>query len=241
MSYTVIGSAAEARALVRQLERMPGPFGFDTETEGINPKKQPAAGDHGAIVCFTVAWPEGTDVAAAFFWADLDIVAVMGPWWATAPVVGHNLYGFDAHLCRRAGYGLGNIRMDTLRAHRLIDTHPDASHGLKALMPRYIGTEPVGEFESLFSRRKCLGIDDSGEPRMTWRKVADEARVPTLVGGVSYRLGEAREPVKLSTIRTEHTSLLPELYAYACLDAVAALKLWQLFESRMADTHWVQP
>lgn len=230
----IVETAAQADAWLTRVVGQSGPFGFDTETEGINPKKQPAAGDHGRVACFTVA--NLTD-EATFFWATPEVVSVMGPWWSQAPVVGHNLYGFDAHLCRRAGYPLGNIVMDTLRAHRLIDTDPDAEHGLKALMRRYLGIEPVGAFAELFTRKRCLEVVEQGEPRRSWRKV-DGEKVPTLVGGPASRFGELTELVPLSEIRTTYTNLLADLVRYACLDAVATLKLYQLFSERMRTTGW---
>jgi hypothetical protein len=231
----VIADGTAAKRWVAANPYSAGPFGFDTETEGINPKLQPAAGDAGAIVCFTVA--SRTD-GATFFWATPDVLSVLGPWWSQAPVVGHNLYGFDAHLCRRAGYPLRNIRMDTLRAHKLLDTDPDAEHGLKPLMQRYLGLEPVGAFEELFTRRKCLESVAESELKTTWRKVGENPRCPTLVGGPHSRFGEVRELVPLSRIRTEHPALLADLYRYACLDAIATLRLWELFSERMSSCVW---
>jgi hypothetical protein len=242
----VIDTPTAARAWLTLLERHPGPFGFDTETEGIDPRSQPAAGDHGRIVCFTVAVPTGElggrlSAQAYFFWATPEIVDVIGPWWSTAPVVGHNLYGFDAHLCRRAGFPLGNIRMDTLRAHRLLDTSTDAEHGLKPLMARYLRIDPVGKFEELFTRRKCLEEVPAGELKTTRRNVGDEPKVPTLVGGAHSRFGELTELVPLSEIRTTYTNLLPALIEYACLDAIATLQLWKLFDARLRSTRWELP
>ncbi len=230
----IVETVGQALTWLRRNAGNPRPVGFDLETEGINPKVQPAAGDAGRIACFTVANLEGE---ATFFWATPEVVSVMGPWWSQAAVVGHNLYGFDAHLCRRAGYPLGNIVMDTLRAHRLIDTDPDAEHGLKALMRRYLGIEPVGAFAELFTRKRCLEVVEQGEPRNTRRKLDGEF-VPTVIGGPVSRFGELTELVPLSEIRTTYTNLLPDLVRYACLDAVATLKLWQLFSERMRETRW---
>jgi hypothetical protein len=241
-----IDTATDAAAWVAEQAIYAGPWGFDTETEGLDPRKQPAAGDHGRIVCFTVATPvrvSGDELEAdgAFFWANDEVLSVLGPWWESAPVVGHNLYGFDAHMCRRAGYELGNIRMDTLRAHRLIDTGPDVEHGLKALMHSWLGIEPVGKLTELFSRKRCLEVTTAGEMKYTWRKVDDSnPRVPTLIGGPTSRFGEMSELVPLSAIRTEYPHLLEALYQYALLDAVATLKLWWKFQRRMAATKWVQ-
>lgn len=242
----IVETAADATAWVAEQSIYAGPWGFDLETEGINPKTQPAAGDHGRIVCFTVASPtkvSGDELEAegAFFWANDDVLSVVGPWWRTAPVVGHNLYGFDAHLCRRAGYPLDFVRMDTLRAHRLIDTGPDVSHGLKALLQSWLGIEPVGAFADLFNRKRCLEVNAAGEIKYTWRKVDDSnPRVPTLIGGAASRFGEVTELIPLSSIRAEYPHLLPKLYEYALLDAVATLKLWWKFTRRMAATKWVR-
>lgn len=246
MEPWVIGTADEARAWLRETQFLSGPYGFDLETVGINPKTQPAAGDHGRIVCFTVARPLGIEpngnlkVDGTFFWGNPDVVEVMGPWWSTAPVVGHNLYGFDAHLCRRAGYPLNRIVMDTLRAHRLINTDPDARHGLKALMELWLGIAPVGKIDSLFSRRKCLEEVPGSEIKSTWRKVADEPRVPTITGGAHSRVGDLEELIPLDRIAAEFPHLLPSLIEYALLDAVATLRLWWAFSQRMESTAWVQ-
>lgn len=246
MSERIISTAAEATAWLASQRFCAGPWGWDTETEGLDPRKQPAAGDNGRIVCFTVASPVGIDstgqleATAAFFWAVPEVLAVIGPWWSTATLVGHNLYGFDAHMARKAGYPLRNIVMDTLRAHRLISTDPDAKHGLKALMELWLGIEPVGKLTELFSRRKCLEVVPDSEIKNTWRKVDDQPRVPTLVGGAHSRFGELTELIPLSSIESTYPHLLSDLYRYACLDAVATLKLWFEFERRMAKTVWIQ-
>lgn len=238
----VISTAAEAQAWLTEQQFCAGPWGWDCETEGIDPRKQPAAGDNGRMVCFTVATPVRVlagelQVDSAFFWANEAVLSVIGPWWKDAPVVGHNLYGFDAHLCRRAGYPLGDIVMDTLRASRIVETHPDAQHGLKPLMARWLGIEPVGAFADLFTRKVCLEEVEASELKLTRRKF-DDAFVPTLVGGAHSRFGEMTEFVPLSQIPDKYTALLPALYEYALLDAEATLRLWWIFSQRMAAMPW---
>lgn len=165
----MISSTSEAKALAYRLANRKQPVvGIDCETEGIDPRKQPAAGPAGRIVCWTLAWDDHDE---EIIWANAETWAVLAPVLLTLPVVGHNCFSFDAHMFRKAGAPLGNIVADTIRMSRLINTNEDASHGLKMLMKYWLDIEPVGAFDELFTRRKCLEEVPEGKLRQTWRKM----------------------------------------------------------------------
>jgi hypothetical protein len=233
-AWDAAGAKAVAAALVNRRERV---CGVDCETEGINPKKEPAAGPKGRIVCWTVSW----DDQDAFIWATPDTWAVLAPVLHDLPIVGHNWYGFDGHMFRKAGAPCHNIVADTLRMHRLINTDEEASHGLKSLMKWWLGIEPVGGFEELFTRLKKLEDAPETDLKETKRKVGDTPKVPTLLGGAHSRVGSLREVIPLSEIPTTYPGLLPTLVKYAKLDARATLELWKLFDAKLKEMPWEYP
>lgn len=222
--------------------RQRDPVGIDCETVGIDPRKEPASGPKGKIVCWSLAWDSGSqDLCVAGIWGNRSTWGILGPLLQGLPVVGHNLWGFDAHMFRKAGYPIQNIVCDTLRAHKsIINPDEEAEHGLKSLMRWWLKQEPVGSFESLFSRRQCLGEEPAGVIKSTRRKV-DECTVPTVVGGAHSRLGAGTEFLPLDRIPEDYPHLLDTLYEYAVLDARAALELYFLFEKRMQETPWPIP
>ncbi len=233
------------------IRRISTACGIDSETEGINPKVDPAAGPKGRIVCWTLSWVEAapygqsgvpdTVIKDAFIWANADTWQVLAPLLNELPVVGHNIWGFDAHMFRKAGAPLGNVVADTMRMHKLINTAEDAHHGLKSLMKWWLNIEPVGEFTDLFQRLKKLEDDPGGPLKETKRKVGDTPRVPSLVGGPSSRVGTITEFIPLSTIPTDYPHLLPTLIKYAKLDSRATLELYLLFLKKMKETPWEVP
>lgn len=228
----------EAEVLATALQvRKDTVVGIDCETEGIDPKVDPAAGPKGRIVCWTLSW----DDLDAFVWATPDTWRVLAPVLATLPVVGHNIFGFDAHMFRKAGAPLGNIVADTLRHHRLINPTEGASHGLKALMHWWLKQEPVGSFEELFTRLKCLEEVPEGTIKSVKRKVGEDQKVPTLLGGAHSRVGSITEFIPLSSIPSDYPELLPILIKYAKLDSRATLQLYHLFRKELQEMPWPVP
>lgn len=235
-----VTSTAEAAAIRGRLEYRTKPYvGVDCETVDIDPRTQPAAGPYGRIVCWSVAWYEGSEVVSAVIWANPETRAVLGSYLQELPAVGHNLWGFDCHLFRRSGFPLA-VHHDTLRLHRLINGSDDAEHGLKALIRWWLPHwKVVGDFDELFTKRKSLGVVSLGErgAKKTKRKVAGES-IPTLVAGDYTRLGAGTEFVRLDCIPSDYPKLLPVLIEYAALDAVAALVLFEMFAERLGEMPW---
>ncbi len=227
----IVKTAEEAEAFYHDNYTGSGPYGLDCETVGIDPRSEPASGDNGRIVCFTVASEQYT----TFFWWNDQVKLVMKPWLESAPVIGHNIYGFDYHMFRKEGVILRNIVGDTLRMHRLLCTAEGVEHGLKALMKWWLNLEPTGSFEQLFSRRRCVGTEHS-EAKYTKRKIGDTSGIPTLICGDYSRLGAGTETVPLDEIETNYPQLLPVLYEYACLDATATLRLYEMLCKKMNQT-----
>lgn len=234
-SWITTRDAAEALAF-RIGNRSEEVCGLDCETEGINPKKDPPAGPKGRIVCWTVAW----DNEAAGVWANPETWSVLRPLLVRLSVVGHNLLGFDCHMFRKSGVPLGRPVADTMRMFRIVNPDEDASAGLKALMKWQLGWPPVGDFDDLFTRRECLGVDPGGELKRTRRKVEGET-VPTLVGGAASRLGAGHAILPLSEIPELYPDLLDLLYRYATLDARATLELYRRFRKQLTATPWTLP
>lgn len=241
----VVGRDISPEDFLAFIKEQPGLYGLDCETVGVDPTAESPVG-RGRIVAWSLAWvdkaaglhPErATPLAgSAFLWAEcLDVFA---DWLATAPVVGHNLFSFDRHVFANHGITLGNVVADSLRMAKLLDAE-STDNGLKAWMGRAFGYTPVGDYEDLFSRRKCLGAEDLGaDKRPTRRKVGEVPGVPTTVGGPSSRLGAGRELLPLDRIRSDYPHLLPTLWGYAALDAKATLELYFLLRRRLEDTPW---
>jgi DNA polymerase-1 len=248
--WKVIETDDQAHELLGKLRALPGPFGLDTECI-VDIDRSPVL--QGRIVCWSVAWVEclktplmtatnmdgyhsrGMPIARrAFLWAKH--LELFKPWLEdpTVPKVGHNIYTFDRHLFANAGISLQGIVGDTMRMSRFLNADSGAEHGLKSLMERVMGYEPVGEYKQLFGRTKASPVEDLGEPKLTRRKVAGDF-VPTLVGGEHQRLYEARELIPLDEVPTVYPWLLPVLYDYASLDAKATLELFYFFRKLMRD------
>lgn len=245
----MITTEVEATELLQRLNARSYPIvGIDCETVGIDPKKEPASGSKGRIVCWSLAWYEGAanegvaglEIQSAVIWANDATWGRLGSALHSMPVTGHNIYGFDSHMFRKSGYSLGNIVGDTVRMSRLINTNDDAEHGLKALMKWWLHREPVGEFRELFKQRTCLGVEDESTIKYSWRTVAGD-RVHSLIGAAHSRLGAGYSPVPLDLIPDQYPDLLPVLEEYAALDAVVALQLYGLFVLKMKDTVWSYP
>lgn len=167
----IISTGTEAYNLVCRLEhRAEQVCGIDSETEGINPKVDPAAGPKGRIICWTLSF----DAVDAFIWANAETWGILGPLLKSLPVVGHNIFGFDRHMFRKAGAPLGNIVGDTMRMFKLVNPSEEASASLKTLMKYWLQIEPVGSFMELFTRRKCLEVVPEGDIKRGWRKVNEQ-------------------------------------------------------------------
>ncbi len=235
-SFKVVETTEQAEALLAKLSAMSGPFGIDCECI-IDIDRSPVG--QGTIVCWSVAWtehnaephPRGMPLASrAFLWADQ--LELFRSWLEdpAVPKVGHNVFTFDRHLFANHGIALQGIVGDTLRMSRFLNADSGAEHGLKSLMVRVLGYEPVGDYKTLFGRNKSSPVEDLGEGKLTRRKVGNEF-IPTYIGGEHQRLFDSVELIPLDQVRTVYPWLLPTLYDYASLDAKATLELFHFFRT----------
>lgn len=239
----VVLTTDHARELLRRLEGLPGPFGIDTETVGVNPREEAAVGK-GTIVCWSIAYDhpsvdssgeEAIMGPRAFLWADA--LEVFRAWLANPSVrkVGHNIFGFDKHVFSNDGFELQGIECCTLRLAQL--AAPGSEAGLKSLIGRLLPYEAVGEFKDLFRKRVCLGVEDERPVKSTCRTL-EGTRIPTLIGGANSRIGVGFEALDLRRIRADHPELLHRLFDYASLDARATLDLYYKLRNATESQEW---
>ena len=220
----IIGKNLSASELIHELglcQKYQRVVGLDTETEGINPRKQAPGCGAGRIVCWSVSTPTYPKV---FLWADQ--LEYFKPWLQSdAPKVGHNIYSFDWHMFNNAGIRLNGIAADTKRLSRLIYSCKTRSHGLKDLARNWLGIEQPS-YTSLFTRPKHTvefvqekrtkkGEVELLDYRETKRKVGEQKGVPTILAtGMRGKFGKARELIRLSDIPILYPSRLEALYDY---------------------------
>lgn len=217
--------------------------GLDTETTGINPKKQSPAGTPEArISCWSLSTPKYPRV---FLWAK-HLHAVKSA-LRELPVCGHNIWGFDYHMLMNHGIELGNIVGDTLVMSRLIYCSKDRNHGLKSLSKHWLGFEQP-PFDSLFRRpehkvefvqesRKVKGEVINLEYRESKRKVGEHKGVPTLFAtGERGMFGKRLEFIPLDQIPEQYPNRLQSLYDYATYDALITRELYLQFSDKLAET-----
>lgn len=235
--WTTVGTLEAAHELLAKLRKLPGPAGVDTECE-VDLERSPVG--NGEIICWSLAWaepsaqrhPRGMPVCSrAFIWAEF--LPVFKAWLEdhTVPKVGHNVFTFDRHLFANHGIALNGIVGDTLRMSRFLNADSGSEHGLKSLMERVMGYQPVGEYKEILGRNKHSEVEQL-EEKTTWRKV-DETRVPSIEGGPVQRVFATKEIMPLSRVRFDYPWLLPTLYDYASLDAKATLELYYFFRALM--------
>lgn len=234
MKRWVIFTPEEARAFV-SVPRPKRWWAIDCETDGIDPKEDPAPGPKGRIVCFSLA--SSTD--EAFVWLTPEIADVFRPWLRNLPVVAHNFHSFDWHMFRKAGLPLCGPVFDTLRAHRLLRTEEGVEHGLKVLAKWWVPEVPMpGEFKDLFTRRQAK-LETTG--LLVLRKVRVAGRKVNTIFGTEYsRLLKGRTQVTLADIPALYPHLLPLLIEYSIVDSAVALKLAEKLMERLKNT-CIQP
>ncbi len=210
----------------------------DCETVGVNPKTQ-STGTHGQIYCWSLAFR--TDVVHGYWLPGPAMLPKFGrvvletlrPWLASdAPKVGHNWFGFDANVFRRAGTPVNGIICDTLLFSKVLPGPDKARHGLKELASTLLGYS-FGKFDDLFSERipmdKPLVI--SSEKR-TRRKI-DGTFVHTLLWPGEYpRPSKKRRHTPLDVWVDRYPDKLDVLQDYATYDAVFTLELFEFLSRR---------
>lgn len=199
-------------------------FGFDTETVGIDPRKQSPVGN-GQVVCWSLAH----DNTRWFIWGEY--LELFKP-FLESPIhykVGHNIYGFDSHVLSNSGISINGILGDTLHMSRLLYCSKERSHGLKALAKSRLKIDQPA-YKDLFSR-PSHGV---GKGRETVGK-SKRGGIPTVLGTEWSTVGTGSELIPLDTLRTDYPQRLPALYDYASLDAYITLKLYHQFTEEMKD------
>jgi len=212
---------------------MPGPFGLDCETEGIDPRAQSPVAT-GRIVWWSLGWTDryGT-VQCAFLYAHL--LPVFREWLESAPVEGHNIWRFDRHMFAGAGVQLGNIVGDTLRKSQLSYSDNTIGHDLKSLEQRFAGVYDPATFQSLFSRP---GRNKSKLYKTFRANKPTEARpwpVLTCPGEVStFSLSDKRrELIPLSQVAADYPQRMPAAVQYAGQDAWAVRVISPQLDQRL--------
>lgn len=168
----VADTVSKCEKLLRVLLARERPVGFDTETVGVNPKKQTPAARHGRIACWSVAWfpnasepslgwhprhPQIVPLAHRAFipaWPGFErLLDIFRPWLESPdhPKVAHNAYTFDRHVFANHGIAVNGIIGDSLNMSRLLSAKEKQRHGLKELCDRELGYV-MRDFKTLFSR-----------------------------------------------------------------------------------------
>lgn len=242
----VIENDHEARDLLRRLQQLPPStiFGIDCETVAVDPGEESPVGK-GRIVCWSIGYADpllGTNrrgaplARRAFLWARA--LPTFRAWLGDPGVqkVGHGVWSFDKHVFSNCGFELNGIACDTLRLGRVLNASAQADHSLKGRIESLFGYS-AGTFKENFSRHKCLGLEDHGEPRYRKRTV-DGVKIDTLVGGNASRVGAGYEVVDLERFAADYPDRLHTLYDYASLDAKGTLELYFELRKYAETTPW---
>lgn len=237
----VVGKNLAREELLSELLECDEVVGLDTETTGIDPRKQPASGHWGHISCWSVSCEKYQKV---FLWADQ--LEYFKPWLENPKCkkVGHNIFGFDYHMFAKHGIALQGIAGDTMYMSRLLYCSKERSHGLKDLMKNRLGIEQPS-FVSLFSRpahkleyvqqgRRIRGEFTPMDYVETRRKVGEHRGVPTLMASGEFGfIYKKLEQIPLEEIPAMYPDRLENLYDYASLDAYGTRLLYARFTAEL--------
>lgn len=236
----VVDSNEKAQELLQKLAALgPSLVGVDCETVDCDPKTQSPVGT-ARIVCFTLAWEEGSETRAAFVWAEY--LQMFKPWLEdrTVAKVGANFPGYDMHCFENHGILIRGFSHCNRATSRLWYSSKDVAHDLKSQAEEVLGVR-TRAFKQLFSRAKQLKPKlykkDRYYPRGTAR-TGPLAGVPTLVtaGEVSTFSHRGKLPIiPLDRIRTEFPGRVGTLIEYATEDAVWSLELAAHREKQLAS------
>lgn len=161
------------------------------------------------------------------------VLDMLRPWLASeSPKIGHNWFGFDANVFRRAGAPVNGIICDTMLFSKVLPCPDKTKHGLKELAKDILGYS-FGKFDVLFSERipmaKMLSIPHE---KRTRRKI-DGAFVPTLLWpGEYYRPSKKRQHTPLDIWVERYPDKLDVLQDYAVYDAVFTLEVFEFLARR---------
>ncbi len=256
MSYEQIRTENQARELLGKLGSTPGPYGLDTETVGVDPTAESPCGV-GRIHCWSIAINGtrsrcikgvGTIKEANGYYIEGKLLHMFEQWLESAPVVGHNIHGFDRHIFANHGIELRNIVGDTRRMFRLL--HPGKEHkgDLKSLGRFWLGIQQPS-FDSITRRPKHLEAviehklrkNEVGPVvyRETKRKVGGVNGVPTLlVAGPVGRIHYQPEFIPLDELQDSYPERWSLFMKYAALDAKLTLELYQCFRIALSGIAW---
>ena len=231
----VIEDRETARKACLGLLTVPGPFGVDCETIGIDPTKEAPGSGKGRIFCWSIAFRKSPAATIERVYLSRDTLPEFKAWLEDPRVkkVGHNIFGFDRHMFLNEGIHLDGICGDTLHMSKLSYNHPDMRHGLKPLSESILGYKMQG-YKDLFSRPKQL------LPK-TYKKETKRTvdGVPTIFWpGTVGRFSKSTELIPLDELPENYPQRMETLYDYASLDAQCTLELYHYFKGKLLDTAW---
>lgn len=259
MRYEKVTTETEARELLEHLKSYKGPVGLDTETTGVDPTKESPAG-RGKIFCWSLATATGgrrdvrsigTITSAESYYIHGRLLPLFASYLETAPLVGHNIHGFDRHLLANHGIEATNIIADTQRMFRLYEPSTESSAGLKALSRYWLGFHQPS-FKSITMRPEHRMEDvvhklRKGEVgpvmyRHTRRKVGDVKGIPTLLAaGPLGKFVKKLEYIPLHELEEMYPERWQEFVKYAALDAGLTLEIYQCLKLKLTETKWRMP
>lgn len=234
----VISTDSEANALLADLRDIPGPFGFDTETVGVDPTSESPA-FRGRVVYWSLSWLQpgdpthkrcGVPVARRAF-LHVRHLELFADFLRSVELVGQNIVGFDMHVVENHGIYLAKVVGDTKHMSRLWYASKDVDHGLKGQSREILGYDMTeyGQFS------RCTELKP--KTYKTTRTVLDKKTGvwKTTVAGSwpCFSWGKKRpngtykrELIDLDIIERDYPHLMEAFADYASLDAKAALELY---------------
>ncbi len=234
----VVDSHDKARELLALLAASgPSIFGVDCETVDCNPKTQSPVLT-ARIVCWSIAWKEGTATRAAFIWAEY--LEDFRGWLEDASVLkaGASFTSYDMHCFENHGILIRGFAHDNKHTSRLWYSSKDVAHDLKSQAAEVLGARTSG-YAELFSRPAVLKPKNYKSTRYSKPRTGPLAGVPTLTceGEVSKFSDKKRELIPLDEVRVGglYESRLPSLYTYAAADAQYSLELVPHREKQLAS------
>ncbi len=256
MHYGVVDNEDKAKELLERLKSTPGPYGLDCETTGVDPTKESACG-RGRVYCWSIAVCSsrsrdvhnvGSILEADAYYIKGSLLDLFRRWLESAPLVGHNIHGFDRHVFANHGIELKNIVGDTRRMFRLLHPGKEVDGDLKSLGKYWLGVQQPS-FDSITRRPKHLDTviehklrkNEFGPViyRYTKRKVNGVNGVPTLlVAGPVGRIHYQPDYIPLDELESLYPKRWARFMKYAALDAKLTLELYQCFRIALEKIPW---
>ena len=256
MRYEIIETEQQAQKLLGELQRYRGPVGFDCETTGVDPTKEGVC-HRGRIYCWSLAVVTsrsrdirgiGSVAHSLSYYIAGKLLPLFGSFLETAPLVGHNIHGFDRHMLANHGIFARNIAADTARMFRLYNPDKTAAGKLKPLCHYWLGFHQPS-FDSITKRpdhafeiiEHKLRKNEVGPVvyRETRRKVGDQRAVPTLlVAGPVGKFYKKMVHIPLDELERDYPERWQAFMKYSALDAGLTLELYLALRQKLATIKW---